>query len=73
VGDSTDYQAISIKEIFLDNLLWGHMLTHKPHSSEQVHKLVISVQENLDGDVVMQFDMPDAEEVGTACGTEYKK
>ena len=73
VGNSTNYQAISIKDIFLDNLLWGHMLTHKPHSGGQVHKVVVSVREHLDGDVVMQFDMPDAGEVGAACGTEYRK
>jgi hypothetical protein len=73
VGYSTDYTAISIKDIFLNNLLWGHMITHKPRTSSQVHKVVISVQEHLDGDVVMQFDMPDAGEVGAACGTEYRK
>ena len=61
------------KDIFLNNLLWGHMITHKPHTSSQVHKVVISVQEHLGGDVVMEFDMPDAQEVGAACGTEYRK
>jgi hypothetical protein len=71
-GDSTNYQAISIQEIFLNNLLWGHMITHKPHTSAQVHKVVISVQEHFDGDVVMEFDMPDAQEVGASCGTEYR-
>ena len=73
VGYSTDHQAISMEEIFVNNLLWGHMLTHKPNTSGRVHKVVISVQEHLDGDVVMQFDMPDADEVGAACGTEYRK
>ncbi len=72
VGYSTDYQAIALEDTFLNNLLWGHMITHKPHSSGQVHKVVISVREHLDGNVVMQFDMPDAEEVGAACGTEYR-
>ena len=73
VGYSTDYQAISVKDIFLNNLLWGHMITHKPQTSAQVRKVVISVQEHLDGDVVMEFDMPDAQEVGAACGTEYNR
>ena len=73
VGNSTDYTAIGIKDIFLNNLLWGHMITHKPHTSGQVHKAVISVQEHLGGDVVMEFDMPDAQGVGAACGTEYRK
>lgn len=72
VGYSTDYQAIAIEDIFLDNLLWGHLIPHKPHSSGQVHKVVISVREHLDGDVVMEFDMPEAQAVGAACGTEYK-
>ena len=73
VGYSTDYQAISITDIFLDNLLWGHMLTHKPHTNPQVRKAIISVQEHLAGNVVMEFDMPDAEEVSASCGTEYKQ
>jgi hypothetical protein len=49
------------------------MITHKPQTSAQVRKVVISVQEHLDGDVVMEFDMPDAQEVGAACGTEYNR
>jgi len=73
LGYSTDFQAISLDDMFVNNLLWGHMITHKPHSSDQVHKVVIGVQEHLAGQVVMQFDMPDAERVGAACGTEYRK
>lgn len=69
---STDYQAIHIDGLMLNNLLWGHNLFHKPGTSDRVHKVVIGVQEHLASKVVMQFDMPDAKEVGAACGTEYK-
>ena len=72
IGYSTDYSAIDIRDIFLNNLIWGHMLPHKPRSSGQVHKVVISVQEHLDGNVVMQFNLPEVQEVAAACGTEYK-
>jgi hypothetical protein len=72
IGYSTDYRAISLENMFLDNLLWGHMIPHKPHTNDQVHKVVIAVQEHLAGQIVMEFDMPDAEGVGAACGTEYK-
>ncbi|MFP5226878.1 MAG: hypothetical protein ACLGXA_04565 [Acidobacteriota bacterium] len=72
VGTSTDYQALSVTSMFLSNILWGHELPHKPHSSDQVHKFVIAVQQHLGGQIVMQFDMPDAEQVGAACETEYR-
>jgi hypothetical protein len=69
---STDYQAINLDELFLNNIIWGHMITHKKGTNPQVRKVVIGVQEHLGGNVVMQFDMPDATQVGAACGTEYK-
>jgi transposase len=69
---STDYQAIHIEGLLLNNLLWGHNLFHKPGTSGQAHKFVVGVQEHLAGKVVMQFDMPDATQVGATCGTEYK-
>ncbi len=70
---STDYQAISIDDLLLMNMLWGHMFFHKPNSNPQVHKVVIAVQEHLGGQIVMQFDMPDASQVSTSCGAEYLK
>lgn len=72
VGYSTDFQAISVHRIFLNNLLWGHMIPHKPHTSDQVHTVVISVQEHLGGNIVMEFEMPDAQGVGAACGTSHR-
>jgi hypothetical protein len=71
-SNSTDFQAIHIEGLMLNNLLWGHNLFHKPGTGDQVHKVVIGAQEHLAGKVVMQFDMPDAQQVGAACGTEYK-
>jgi hypothetical protein len=72
VGTSTDFQALSLTSMLLSNILWGHELPHKPHSSDQVHKFVIAVQQHLGGQIVMEFDMPDAEQVGAACETEYR-
>jgi hypothetical protein len=37
---STDYQAIAINELLLNNMLWGHWMPHKPNSSPQVRKFV---------------------------------
>jgi hypothetical protein len=53
-------------------MLWGHMIPHKPGKGDQVHKFVIGVQEHLAGKIVMQFDMADAQQIGAACGTEYR-
>ena len=71
-GDTNNYQGIPLDGIFLDDILWGHLVPHKPGTSQQVRKFVVAVQEHLSGQIVMQFDMPDATQVGTACGTEYK-
>ncbi|HEY3990670.1 MAG TPA: hypothetical protein VGM02_15315 [Acidobacteriaceae bacterium] len=72
IGNSTDYQAISLDNLFVNDMLWGHIIPHKPGTSGQVHKMVIGVQEHLDGQVVMQFDFPDSQQVAAACGTEYR-
>jgi len=56
------------KDIEVNNLLYGHMLTHKEGTGDQVHKLVVSVPEFLGGDVVMQFDLPDLTAVADSCG-----
>lgn len=72
IGNSTDFQAISLDNLFVNNMLWGHIIPHKPGTGRQVHKLVIGVQEHLGGQIVMEFDLPDSREVAAACGTEYK-
>src|SRR5260370_31164929 len=81
-GRSTDFSSIFFKracsvcgsgyDIFA-NLLYGHAMYHKENSNPQVHKVVVGVSEYLGGEVVMQFDMPDATEVGEACGIIWHK
>jgi hypothetical protein len=71
-GNTSNYQGIPLDAPFLDDILWGHLVPHKPGTSRQVRKFVVAVKEHLSGQIVMQFDMPDATQVGAACGTEYK-
>jgi len=77
-GRSTDFAAIFFShptcplcgsgyDIFA-NILYGHGMYHKENTNPQVRKVVIGVSEFLGGEVVMQFDMPDATEVAEACG-----
>lgn len=55
------------------NLLYGHILPHKEGTSDQVHKVLIGVNEYLAAEIVMEFDMPDAIQVGDACGVIWHK
>ena len=82
-GRSTDFSAIFFKrpnspvggsgyEIFA-NLLYAHAMYHKEGTNPQVHKVVLGVNEYLGGEIVIQFDMPDATEVGEACGIVWHK
>jgi hypothetical protein len=48
--------------------LYRHAMYHKENTTPQVRKVVIAVSEYLGGEVVMQFDMPDATEAAKACG-----
>jgi hypothetical protein len=76
---SEDFAALYVAsqyggtDIEINNLLYGHMLTHKEGKGEQVRKIVISVPEYLGGDVVMQFDLPDLTNVSDACGLVIHK
>ena len=82
-GRSTDFSAIFFSHPtcplcgsgydILANLLYGHATYHKENTNPQVRKVVIGVSEYLGGEVVMQFDMPDATEVGEACGIVLHK
>ena len=82
-GRSTDFSSIFFTHpncplcgsgypIFA-NLLYGHAMYHKENSNPQVRKVVIGVSEYLGGEIVMQFDMPDATEVAEACGIVWHK
>jgi hypothetical protein len=70
---STDYSSIFFEDIDLDTLLYGHWMPHKENTNPQVRKIVLGVPEFLGSEVVMQFDMPDAGEVGDACGVIWHK
>jgi hypothetical protein len=78
-ANSTDFSAIFFYDVGsgwgqFANLLYGHELYHKENSNPQVRKVVIAVDQYLGGEIVMQFDMPDATEVGDTCGIiEHRK
>jgi len=77
-GRSTDFSSIFFSHPtcpicgsgydILGNLLYGHATYHKENTTPQVRKVVVGVPEYHGGEVVMQFDMPDATEVAEACG-----
>ncbi len=70
---STDFSSLFFSSIDLDNLLYGHLLLHKENTNPQVRKIVLGVPEFVGGEIVMQFAMPDAAEVGDACGAILHK
>ena len=77
-GRSTNFSSIFLThptcplcgsgDDILGNLLFGHARTTKENTNPQIRRVVIDVSEYLGGEVVMQFDMPDATEVAEACG-----
>jgi hypothetical protein len=69
----TDGMAAFLPESALDNLLYGHTLLHKEGTNPPVRKVVISLDEYLASEVVMQFDMPDPTQVAETCGVVYHK
>jgi hypothetical protein len=82
-GRSTDFSAVFLShpncalcgsgyDAFA-NLLYGHHSYHKENSSSQIKKVVIGLPEFLGGEVVMQFDLPDANEVAEVCGIVWHK
>lgn len=70
---STDYSSIFFGKTELNTLLYGHFLEHKENTNPQVRKIVLGVPEFLGAEVVMQFDMPDAAEMGDACDVIWHK
>jgi hypothetical protein len=67
-NNSTDFSSIFFSQMDLNNLFYGHMLPHKPNTSPQVQKVLIGVQEWQAGEVVMEFDLPNVENVADSCG-----
>lgn len=69
---STDGTAAFFSGMVLANLLYGHILMHKAGKGDQVHQVTLGMSEYLAGQVQMQFEMPDATEIGYACGVTYQ-
>jgi hypothetical protein len=72
-GISTDFSSAFFSGTTLNNLLYGHVMAHKEGTSAPVHKLVIATDEFVGGEIVMQFDMPEPENVAEACGVVVHK
>jgi hypothetical protein len=70
---STDGQGAFFSDLDFSNLLYGHEIPHKLGKGDQVRKIIVGIPEYLAVDVVMQFDMPDASEIGDACGAVWSK
>lgn len=70
---STDYSSLFFGDTDLNTLMYGHFMPHKENTNPQVRKVVLGVPEFLGGEVVMQFDMPDASEVADTCGVIWHK
>jgi len=68
-----DPGAVVVPAPELNNVLYGHILVHKEGTNPPVRKLVLGVDEHRGGEVVMQFDMPDPDEMADACGILYRK
>jgi hypothetical protein len=56
----------------LNNLLYGHVLPHKEGKGDHVQRVVIGINEAFASEVMMQFDMPDASQIGQTCGVIYR-
>jgi len=70
---STDHSSAFFNDLALNTLLYGHFMPRKEDTNEQVHKVIIGIDEALAGEVQIQFDMPDATAVAEACGVVMHK
>lgn len=70
---STDYSSVSFSGVDFDNLLYGHLLLHKAHTTPPVKTVIVRVQQYLSGNVGMEFEMPDPQAVADACGAIWHK
>jgi hypothetical protein len=73
LSHSTNFKAISLPELLVDDFFYAHQLPHKESTNSQVKKVVVSIPEYLGSDVVIQFDLPDVTEVAKTCGVTYHK
>jgi hypothetical protein len=70
---STDHSAAFFSDIYLEDLLYGHMLPHKENTSPPVQKVLIAMNESLASEIIMSFEMPDPTEIADVCGELYRK
>ena len=69
----TDGTAVFLPTLELNTVLYGHFLTHKEGTNPPVRKLVLGLNEHRGAEVVVQFDMPDPDEMADSCGLLYRK
>jgi hypothetical protein len=48
-------------------------MKHKEGTNPPVHKVVMGMHENVGTEIVIQFDMPDPDQVADACGLLIRK
>ena len=67
-SNSKDGTALFPTGPYLNQIIYGHDLVHKEGTTPPVKKLVLMVDEYLAARIVMEFDLPDSQEVYDACG-----
>ncbi|HET9285888.1 MAG TPA: hypothetical protein VFR24_28375 [Candidatus Angelobacter sp.] len=78
LGHSPDFKMISLQpegcgECMINDLFYGHIVSHKENTSPQIKKVVFNIPDPKSGNVVIQFDLPDVTEVAKNCGVSYHK
>ncbi len=56
-----------------NTVLYGHYLPHRANSNPPTKKLVLKVDEAYAASIVVEFDIPDPDEMARTCGTTYHK
>lgn len=77
LSHSLDFKTISLQpagcsECMINDLFYGHIVSHKEDTSPQVRKIVLNIPEPRLGNVVIQFDLPDVTEVARTCGVSHR-
>ena len=67
----TDLTAAFLSRDALNTVLYGHFLPHRAGSNPPTKKLVLKVDEFQAASIVVEFDIPDPDQMARACGTTY--
>jgi hypothetical protein len=67
-SSSTDGSGAFFSTADFDNLLYGHLLPHKPNTNPPVRKVILGVPEYLGAEIEVEFEMPEPGEVADLCG-----